>query len=285
MAVTTPRRPGAILDATIRRPRSRDAHATDSPGLAAVVALARRMSSLAAGPRARARALTAAREVGVVTLAALIYTAVRALTQGDLAEAKENGRRILHVEQALHVDWESTLQSAVLAHSLVSTLANWTYIWGFWPVLAGTAVFLYGRHREEYFRLRNAVFLSGLIGFAFFALLPVAPPRLVDPRLIDTITDKTGWYRSVLPAGITNEYAAMPSLHVGWSLLVGVTVAHAIGRRAYALAVVVPAAMSFAVVATANHYVADVLVGGVVALTALLIASRGPWLRPHVARD
>jgi hypothetical protein len=189
------------------------------------------------------------------------------------------------VEQALHVDWESTLQSAVLAHSLVSTLANWTYIWGFWPVLAGTAVFLYGRHREEYFRLRNAVFLSGLIGFAFFALLPVAPPRLVDPRLIDTITDKTGWYRSVLPAGITNEYAAMPSLHVGWSLLVGVTVAHAIGRRAYALAVVVPAAMSFAVVATANHYVADVLVGGVVALTALLIASRGPWLRPHVARD
>ena len=59
-------------------------------------------------------------------------------------------------------------------------------------MLAGSAVFLYGRHRDEYFRLRNAVFVSALIGFAFFAFLPVAPPpRLVDPQLVDTITHQT----------------------------------------------------------------------------------------------
>jgi PAP2 superfamily len=232
------------------------------------------VTSLAASPRARGRALAAAREAGVVTLAALAYTGVRALTKGDLDEARENGRRILHLERALHIDWESAVQSFVLAHRSLSELANWIYIWGFWPVLAGSAVFLYGRHRDEYFRLRNAVFISALIGFAFFAFLPVAPPRLVDPHLVDTITNQTGWYRSVLPTRAVDEYAAMPSLHVGWSLLVGVAIARAIGPRAYPLAAAVPTAMAFAVVATANHYIADVVVGSAVALAALLLVSR-----------
>jgi membrane-associated phospholipid phosphatase len=242
------------------------------------------VSSLAASSRARGRALAAAREVGIVTLAALVYAAVRALTRGDLDEAEENGRRILHLERTLHIDWESAIQSATLAHQPLSTLANWIYIWGFWPVLAGSAVFLYTRHRDEYFRLRNAVFVSGLIGFAFFAFLPVAPPRLADPQLVDTITDRTGWYRTVLPEGVTDEYAAMPSLHVGWSLLVGIALARALGRRAYALALVIPAAMAFAVVATANHYVLDVVVGCGVALTALLVASRLPSWKRRVVR-
>ena len=66
----------------------------------------------------------------------------------------------------------------------------------------------------------------------------------------------------------------MPSLHVGWSLLVGTSLARAIGPRAYPLAVVVPSAMAFAVLATANHYGLDVLVGCVVALTALVLVSR-----------
>jgi membrane-associated phospholipid phosphatase len=81
----------------------------------------------------------------------------------------------------------------------------------------------------------------------------------------------------VLPTSAVNEYAAMPSLHVGWSLLVGTALARAIGPRAYALAVLLPGAMAFAVVATANHFVLDVLVGSAVALTALVLVSR---LRP-----
>jgi membrane-associated phospholipid phosphatase len=235
------------------------------------------VTSLAASPRARGRA--AAREIAVVTLAALVYAGVRALTESDLTEAQVNGRRILQLERTLHIEWESAIQAAALAHPALSAVANWMYIWGFWPVLAGTAVFLYGRHRDEYSRLRDAVFVSGLIGFAFFAFLPVAPPRLVDPHLVDTITARAGWYRSAVPVGVTNEYAAMPSLHVGWTLLVGTALARAVGRRAYALAVVLPAAMAFAVIATANHYVLDALVGSAVALAAVLLASRLHRLR------
>ncbi|MGH3083440.1 MAG: phosphatase PAP2 family protein, partial [Gaiellaceae bacterium] len=176
---------------------------------------------------------------------------------------------------ALHIQWESGLQSQVLAHEWLARLADWVYIWGFWPVLAGAAFFLYARHRDEYVLLRNAIFISGLIGFVFFALLPVAPPRLVDPGVVDTIREHTTWYRTMQPIKLTNQYAAMPSLHVGWSVLVGIALARAIRHpAAYAFAVLMPTAMALAVVVTANHYVADVLVGGAVAGTALLIALR-----------
>jgi hypothetical protein len=232
---------------------------------------------------APSRAAAAARESFVVALAALAYAAARAITERDKREAAANGLRILHLERALHIDWERGLQAQALAHGPLTTLANWTYIWGFWPSLAAAAVFLYARRRDEYRLLRNAIFLSGLIGFLVFALLPVAPPRLVDPRLVDTIRDSAGWYRTMQPPSLTDQFAAMPSLHVGWSLLVGLTVARALGgRAAYVLGALLPAAMAFAVVVTANHYVADVLVGSAVALAALVLAARLPTIAVRV---
>jgi hypothetical protein len=238
------------------------------------------VTAFAAAAGARDRALAAVREAAVIALAALAYVAVRALTEGDLREAQENGRRILALERSLHLDWEHGLQSFVFQQHRLPTLANWVYIWGFWPVLAGTAVFLYTRHPGEYFLLRNAVFVSAAIGFAVFLAFPVAPPRLVDPRLVDTVLERTTWYRTMQPPRLTNELAAMPSLHVGWSLLVGVALARALRRPiGYALAVLLPCAMALAVVVTANHYVADALVGCAVAATALVVVSRARRLR------
>ena len=238
------------------------------------------MTSFAADAGARSRALAAARECAVVTLAALAYVAVRALTKGDLHEARVNGRRILSLEHTLHLGWERSIQSFVLGHRPLPTLANWVYIWGFWPVLAAAAVYLYARHPGDYLLLRNAVFGSAVIGFTIFAVFPVAPPRLVDPRLVDTVLGGATWYRSIQPPRLTNEYAAMPSLHVGWSLLVGAVLARAIRRPpVYLLTALLPVAMGLAVVATANHYVVDALVGSAVAATALALVSRFRWLR------
>jgi membrane-associated phospholipid phosphatase len=233
------------------------------------------VTSFAASAGTRGRALAAARETAVIGLAAVIYVAVRAFTEGDLREAEANGRRILELERDVHVDWERGLQAFALAHRPLVTLANGVYIWGFWPVLAGAAVFLYARHPHEYLELRNAVFVSALIGFVLFAALPVAPPRLVDPRLVDTIRERTTWYRTMQPPRLTNEYAAMPSLHVGWSLLVGIALARAVRRpAAYGLAVLLPASMALAVVVTANHYLADVVVGCAVAASAFGLVLR-----------
>ena len=128
---------------------------------------------------------------------------------------------------------------------------------------------------ERFLLLRNAMFLSGAIGFLFFALLPVAPPRLVDPSLIDTVTLHSEAYRALQPPGLTNQYAAFPSLHFGWNLLVGVAVWGATRSALLRLlSIVGPAAMAGAVVLTAIHYVLDLVGGMVVVLFALWIVSR-----------
>ena len=115
----------------------------------------------------------------------------------------------------VQVAWEQPLQDAPLAYGSLSTLFNWIYIWGHWPVILTAAIVLYRLRPERYTLLRNAMFVSGVIGFLFFALLPVAPPRLADPSLIDTVTLHSEAYRALQPPGLTNQYAAFPSLHFG----------------------------------------------------------------------
>ena len=232
------------------------------------------MRSISTDGRPRVEAAAAAREALLIGLAAISYAGVRALTEGSVGQAETNARRLMHVESALGIDWESTLQRPVLDHHWLLTLANWIYIWGHWPVIIAAAAFLYVRHRDGYTLLRNAMFVSGAIGFAFFALLPVAPPRLVDGGLVDTVLEYSTSYRALQPPTLTNQYAALPSLHFGWNLLVGIVLALTLRRTAaYVFAVLMPLAMALAVVATANHYVVDVLVGGglvVVSFAAVL---------------
>jgi cell division protein FtsW (lipid II flippase) len=148
------------------------------------------------------------------------------------------------------------------------------YIWGHWPVIAAVAIALFSVRRDRYRLLRNAVIVSGLIGFLFFALLPTAPPRMVDAGFVDTVTRWSDSYRTLQPPKFTNQYAAMPSLHFGWNLLVGIVLfgsTRLLVVRAFA--VLMPAAMAFAVVATANHWVVDVVAGAAVVLVGLALAT------------
>ena len=216
-----------------------------------------------------------AKELLLIAAAGVTYAGVRELTEGNYQTAVDNGRAVHELEQKLGLAWESAAQSAVLPHSLLVDLANWVYIWGHWPVIAACALVLFTFRRDHYRLLRNAVLISGGIGFAFFTLLPTAPPRLADPAFVDTVTAWSTSYRTLQPPAYTNQVAAMPSLHFGWNLLVGVTlflVTRSLILRAFAVAM--PAAMAFAVVATANHWVLDVVAGSVVVLVALVLVLR-----------
>jgi membrane-associated phospholipid phosphatase len=215
------------------------------------------------------------REVVLAALAALAYFGIRNLTVGAADEAFANAGRLARLEERIGIAWEQTLQGWLVDHEWLVTLFNWIYIWGHWPVIITCAILLFLLRREHYFELRNAIFLSGAIGFLFFAFLPVAPPRLVDPALVDTVTQNSEAYRALQPPGLTNQFAAFPSLHFGWNLLLGIAVWSATRNPVLrALAVLGPAAMAAAVVLTANHYVIDVLAGGAVVLLALLVVRR-----------
>lgn len=228
-------------------------------------------------------------QVLLVALFALTYFGIRGITRGSDSAAFAHAAHLADLESWLGVAWEPRMQDAIVGDANLIALTNWVYIYGHWPVIVGTLVVLYLRCPPRYYLLRNAIFISGMIGMLFFVLLPMAPPRFGTIDVIDTVSERSQGYRALQPPSLTNPYAAMPSLHFGWNLLVGIVLWKTTRRAAVRVfAVVMPVAMAWAVVATGNHYLLDVVAGGIVALAGLIAALNLPrvvrtpdWAREH----
>ncbi len=220
------------------------------------------------------RAHSGRRELALFALAYLTYFGVRALTQGAIPSAVHHALELMRVERLLRIDVEASAQSLIAGSRTLLDLANGLYIWGHWPVLIVGGVLLFHLAPEHYYRLRNVCLLSGAFGLVIFALFPVAPPRLAPSGLEDTISTYATSYRRVLPPSLVNEYAALPSFHAGWNLILGIELFRSTRHVAVrAFAVAMPTAMAFAVVATANHYVIDVVAGASTVIVALLVVT------------
>ena len=155
----------------------------------------------------------------------LVYFGVRAATDDDAGPAEAHARSLVHLEHTLGIAREGDLQRLIIDHHWLVTLANWVYIWGHWPLIAVSAAWLF-RYRPDAYRLmRTAIFASGAIGMIIFLAYPVAPPRLTGLGLTDTVTSYSHAYRALQPPSLMDRYAALPSLHFGWDLLVGLTLA------------------------------------------------------------
>lgn len=200
--------------------------------------------------------------------------------------ARGNARALVAFERALHLDGEHAVQQLILGHPRLVTLADWTYMCGHRPVLAATLAVLFVRKPDRFYLLRNTLLISGGISLLVFATFPVVPPRLFQSGMVDTIAEHSNAYRVLQPPALIDRFASMPSLHFGWNLLVGALIWTSTRNRVLrAFAVLMPAAMAFAVVATANHYVADVFAGSVVAMVGLLLpAGFRAWSRRPAGR-
>jgi membrane-associated phospholipid phosphatase len=225
------------------------------------------------------------RELAVVGGGAVVYFGVRGLTEGNVAAANSNAGRLFEAEQALGIDVERTVQEPVARSDAFTAVVNWIYIWGHWPVIIATLLWLVLSHPAVYARTRNAMLVSGAVGMVVFALWPVAPPRLADLGLVDTVTEYSRSYRVLQPPAFTNQYAAMPSLHVGWDLLIGLAIVVAASRLwVRAIGVLLPLLMGWAVLATANHFVLDAVVGVALVLASLWVVTRRPSLPSRLRR-
>jgi membrane-associated phospholipid phosphatase len=221
--------------------------------------------------------------IGVVVAAVIGYFGVRGLTDSSQTKALHDAARVEAAERGLHLDWETTLQSLVVNDQTITRLLNWIYIFGHWPVIALTLIWLLSRHPELYVRAACAMLLSGAVGLVAFAVFPVAPPRLAALGMTDTVTEQSHAYRVLQPPAFTNQYAAMPSLHVGWNLLMTLAILAAT-RTVWlrVLAVALTMSMDATVVLTANHYVLDAIAGAVLAQLSWYMAGRlvMRWHRP-----
>jgi hypothetical protein len=226
----------------------------------------------AAAPPRRARWLIRFGAIELAIWASLYgaYLAVRGLTIGSTTDALAHASEVVRVEQAAGIFHEGALQSALSGiHDLLSAY----YLLGFAPLIALTVVWLALSRPDVYRELRTVLLISIAIATVAYIIFPTAPPRLVPGLgIVDTVG--LSGHDSGSFAGIRfNPYAAVPSMHVGWSLLVGFYGLRAVSRPTLrAFFFVHPAIMAVAVTATGNHYFLDSLAGIVVAVVALAVA-------------
>ncbi|NEE03383.1 phosphatase PAP2 family protein [Phytoactinopolyspora halotolerans] len=223
------------------------------------------------------RARTVSREILIVATAVFLYFLVRGFIDGRADLAFDNSDRVIGFERSIGLFVEPDLQARITDHGWLVDVLNGIYMYGHWPVVVGTLIWILAWHRPAFPLFRNALLISGAIGLVIFASFPVAPPRfLADLGFIDTVTEHTNAYRVLQPPGFTNQYAAMPSLHLGWNLLMGIAWATlSTSRWGKVFGIAMPVLMFLAIVLTANHYIVDGIAGGLLALIGLVGAS---WL-------
>jgi hypothetical protein len=177
---------------------------------------------------------------------------------------------------------ERDFQSLFVNNSLLTLFVNAMYTICYYPALVLFAVWAFRLHRRQYYMVRNVFVVSACIAFLCFALFPTAPPRMLyDLGFIDTMAKQgTGEYSSSAMRDLANPYAAMPSLHFGWTLLIGVaTVYIARPRWLKMVGVLVPLFMFVAIVATGNHFILDAMAGAVVVALAYGLVKMYPSLK------
>jgi membrane-associated phospholipid phosphatase len=204
------------------------------------------------------------------------YLGVRHLTDRDPTKALVNGLKVISLEQHLtHHLFELSVARIADSSSTLLTAAAWTYWNSEFTVIGLTLLWVYLRRHERFSRFRNTILLANVIGLIGFVLMPTAPPWMFPYEgFVGGVN-----HSSALLQTLGNQYAAMPSLHAADALIVGwflVTTSRTIWAKA--LWALWPLWVWFCVVATANHYLLDVLAGIGVAVASLLATAYLPRL-------
>jgi hypothetical protein len=224
------------------------------------------------------------RQLGVFAAAYLCYRAVAVLAAGDARAAFAHARAVAGVERAMHIFVEPAVQAWASHSRLLIDLAGWAYVNAQFTVMIAALVFVYFRRHASYRPFRDTLLVAMALAIPCYALYPTAPPRLL-PGLgfSDSVAHATGLSFSPTTAwfaSIANPYAAIPSMHIAFALIVGRNLAAAWRRRVLRLAAsAYPALIAFVVIATANHFLLDVLLGVLAALAAFAVRGGARLLR------
>jgi hypothetical protein len=221
-------------------------------------------------------------ELPLILLVYACYSAGRLLARGDLTSAVDHGLAILRVEKFLHLNAEHPLNRLFTREAWLGVPADFWYASLHYLVTPVILVWLFRSRTVHYRAARTWLMTSTFIGLIGFTLLPTCPPRLLSSGhgFVDTMAEYSsyGWWGGDASAprglgGMTNQYAAMPSLHVGWALWCGVMLWRYGGTRtAKAAGVAYPLLTTIVVMGTANHYFFDAVAGAVVMGVGLLAA-------------
>ena len=221
------------------------------------------------------------RELALLAAVYVAYLGTRAQIALEPATAREHGRRLLELEGYLGLDVEQAANATLHSVPLVALASAYLYASLHYVLTPAALAWLAWRHRTRYVSSRNVLLLATALGVLGFWLLPTAPPRLLGSGFLDTmaLTSDAGWWGQAASAprgmeSLSNQYAAMPSLHVGWAVWVALAAQHSSRRWVRGWSWTYPAVTTVVVVATANHYVVDALAGAACVLAAQVVVRR-----------
>ena len=231
----------------------------------------------------------ALRQVSLFLAAYFGYRLARGLVEGRATAAFQHARQLISIERTLHVFVEPSVQAWASGSHVVITLASWLYVYAQGPITIAALLYLYLRHNSSFYFVRNMFMIAMAIALVGYTTFPTAPPRFMPEwGFIDTVADLTPVNVSHTSASMSaffNPYAAVPSMHVAFALMIAWPLARLVRRSPVRILwMLYPFVMTFVIVVTANHFIADALLG---ALTAGASAYGASWLaraRPSVWR-
>ncbi|MBL7630912.1 phosphatase PAP2 family protein [Frankia sp. CN6] len=237
--------------------------------------------------RARRLASSFAFYVGQVLLLGglfMVYRLGRSVADGRQDEALQNALNVWHFERLLDLPNESGIQRLALHSTDLLEWANRFYIGVHFPAAIAFLLWVLVFQRAHWPRVRNVIMLSTGVALVIHILYPLAPPRFLpavspDIPFVDTGVVIGPSAYAAPGAEAANQYAAMPSLHVGWAILEAWGVITILRWRARWLAIAHPVVTALVVVITANHYWLDGLIGGGLVYGAVLLTRPARWRR------
>jgi membrane-associated phospholipid phosphatase len=220
------------------------------------------------------------RQLALFGAAYLGYRLVRGMVQGRAAAAFQHARELIQIERTLHLFVEPSIQAWASGSHLLMDVSSWLYVNAQTTMTVGALVYLYLRHNGSFYFVRNMLMISMAIALIGYVVFPTAPPRFMPEwGFVDSVANFTGVHVSHASAtmnALFNPYAAVPSMHVAFALSIGWPLARLVRwRMARVLWVLYPFLVAFVIIATANHFIFDALLG---ALTAAVSAYGASWL-------
>jgi hypothetical protein len=233
--------------------------------------------------------LDALRQVSLFGAAYLAYRLVRGLVEGDANAAFAHARDLITLERTLHVFVEPSIQAWASGSHFLMVFSAWMYVNAQTTVTVAALVYLYLRHNRNFYFVRNMFMVAMAIALIGYAVFPTAPPRFMPEwGFVDSVSDFTGVRVNAHSASLnalTNLYAAVPSMHVAFALMIGGTLSRLVRWRVVRVMwILYPFLMAFVIIVTANHFIVDAILG---ALTAGASAYAATWMaraRPQVWR-
>jgi hypothetical protein len=231
------------------------------------------------------------REWLIFLVALVAYEGSRALVIGNASLAVTNATGIINWEKSSGLFVELSIQQVLLNHLDITKALNEFYMLAHWIVTPLFFIWLYRSRRVLYPYIRNAFLAANGIALIIYIVFPVAPPRLLtDMGFVDTLA---GVSKINLHAGVFSKWfnadAAMPSMHFGYAFMIGVVAAILVSNWALrVLALAYPTLVFITITGTANHYIADSLVGALVIAAGFVVVQVWmmvwPRMRPTALR-